>query len=123
MEDNKIKKYSKDYSEGGYWAKIKRYAAKFGIKPVYISLLLFYSIPKVPIIDKAIILGSLGYFISPIDAIPDSIPVIGYIDDIGVLTLAYYRIKVNIDDETREKAKGVLKSFFGNFNESIINEL
>ena len=123
MESNKIKKYSKDYSEDGYWAKIKRYASKFGLKPVYISLLLFYSIPKVSIIDKAIILGSLGYFICPIDAIPDSIPVVGYLDDIGVLTLAYYRIKVNIDDEAREKAKRTLKSFFGNFDENIINEL
>ena len=123
MESNKINKYSKDYSEVGYWAKIKKYAGKFGIKSVYISLLLYYSIPKVSIIDKAIIIGSLGYFICPIDVIPDSIPVVGFFDDIGVLTLAYYRIKVNIDDETRRKAKETLKSFFGNFNENIINEL
>ena len=123
MESNEINKYSKDYSERGYWAKIKKYAGKFGIKPVYISLLLYYSIPKVSIIDKAIIIGSLGYFICPIDVIPDSIPVVGYFDDIGVLTLAYYRIKVNIDDETKEKAKETLKSVFGNFNENIINEL
>lgn len=34
---------------------------------------------------KMIIVGALAYFISPIDAIPDLTPLIGYLDDLGVI--------------------------------------
>jgi len=36
----------------------------------------------------ASITGALIYFISPIDVIPDFIPVVGYVDDLAVITLA-----------------------------------
>ena len=118
-----IEKYSKEYSDSGFWDKIKKFAVKIGVKPIYISLLLYYSIPKVSFIDKTIIIGSLGYLISPFDLILDTIPVIGLADDIGILMFAYYRIKSNIDDETRQKAKEKLKSIFSEFDENIISEL
>ena len=35
--------------------------------------------------DKAIIIGALGYLISPLDAVPDAIPIAGLSDDLGVL--------------------------------------
>ena len=120
---NEVNKYTKDYSENGFWDKIKKFAVKIGVKPIYISLLLYYSIPKVSFIDKTIIIGSLGYLISPFDLILDTIPVIGLADDIGILMFAYYRIKTNIDDETRQKAKDKLKSIFSEFDENIISEL
>jgi len=118
-----VKKYEKDYSEEGYWNKIKRHGIKIGAKPIYLTLLLFYSLPKVSILDKAIIIGSLGYFISPIDLIPDTIPVIGYLDDVSVLMLAFYRIHSNIDDETKNKAKRTFKSLFPSYTDDEIDKL
>ena len=120
---NEVNKYAKNYSEKGFWEKVKRYSLKFGVKPIYLLLLLFYLIPKVSIIDKAIIIGGLGYFISPFDIIPDAIPVVGYIDDMAVLMFVYSRVKSNLDDETIQKAKDKLRSIFGNFDENIISEL
>ncbi|HUH28046.1 YkvA family protein [Gelidibacter sp.] len=38
--------------------------------------------------SKASAIGALLYVISPIDAIPDLIPVIGLMDDVGVIALA-----------------------------------
>ncbi len=38
--------------------------------------------------SKAIAIGALVYFLNPIDLIPDHIPVIGYLDDLAVLSLA-----------------------------------
>ena len=35
---------------------------------------------------KAIVAAALVYFISPIDAIPDIAPLVGYLDDLGVIT-------------------------------------
>lgn len=36
----------------------------------------------------AIILFALGYFVSPVDAVPDLIPVAGYADDAAVIAAA-----------------------------------
>jgi uncharacterized membrane protein YkvA (DUF1232 family) len=40
-----------------------------------------------PLKYKALCVGAILYFINPIDLIPDSIPIIGYLDDFAVLTL------------------------------------
>ena len=123
-EDVNIKGYEKDYNEISFWDKIKKYAVKLGVKPLYITFLLYYTIPKASILDKTIIIGSLGYLISPLDLIMDCIPVIGLADDIAVLMFCYYRIKKNIDDETREKARDKIKSiFFDNFDDKEIKKL
>lgn len=41
---------------------------------------------------KAIVLGALVYFIVPIDAVPDFIPVIGYLDDAGVISAVVHAL-------------------------------
>lgn len=43
--------------------------------------------------DMAIIVGTIIYVISPIDVIPDFIPVIGWIDDIAVVGWAMKSLK------------------------------
>ena len=55
--------------------------------------------------------------------IPDVIPVIGLMDDIAVLMWAFYRIKVNIDDEVKKKAKTKLKDIFDDLNDDEIEQL
>ncbi|MDZ7766940.1 MAG: YkvA family protein [Melioribacteraceae bacterium] len=42
--------------------------------------------PSVAWYRKSIVVGALVYFITPIDAIPDIAPLIGYLDDLGVIT-------------------------------------
>ena len=123
-KDANIEKYEKDYNESSFWDKIKKFAAKLGVKPLYITLLLYYSLPKASIIDKTIIIGSLGYLISPLDLIMDCIPVIGLADDVAILMYCYYRIHKNIDDEAREKAREKIKSIFGEtFDDQEIKDL
>jgi len=46
----------------------------------------------------AIVVGALLYVISPIDIIPDAIPVIGFIDDAAIITAAITQIKKIGDD-------------------------
>ena len=45
--------YSKFYSEDSFWKKIKGFAAKAGVKVVYIALLLYYML-----VDEAVDLKS-----------------------------------------------------------------
>ena len=117
--------YQKDFSFNGLMSKIKETAKKAGLKAIYMALLLYYALesPTCTTMDKAIIYGALGYFISPLDIVPDILPLIGLTDDIAVLAWAYSRIKHNISDMTREKAKTKLKIWFGDFDEKEIDDL
>lgn len=51
--------------------------------------------------EKLIALGAILYFINPFDLIPDALPGIGYIDDIGVLTLAVQQI-ANMNKDSKQ---------------------
>ena len=120
-----ISKYQKDFSFDNLMSKIKETAKKAGLKAIYMALLLYYALesPTISTMDKAIIYGALGYFICPIDIIPDILPFIGLTDDIAVLAWAFSRVKHNVTDMTREKAKTKLKIWFGNFDEAEIDDL
>jgi len=53
--------------------------------------------PDVPFGTIAAIVTALLYFVSPIDVIPDFIPVVGYIDDAFIVTLALKMIGKDIE--------------------------
>jgi uncharacterized membrane protein YkvA (DUF1232 family) len=53
---------------------------------------------RVPKTEKALLLGAIVYFISPIDLIPDFIPFIGELDDAYVIVLVILRL-INRTDE------------------------
>ena len=120
-----LSKYEKDFSFDSLMSKIKETAKKAGLKAIYMALLLYYALesPTITTMDKAIIYGALGYFICPIDIIPDILPFIGLTDDIAVLAWAFSRVRHNVTDMTREKAKTKLKIWFGDFDEKEIDDL
>ena len=62
----------------------------------------YFSSGKASGSDKALVLGALVYIISPFDLIPDAIPVIGWLDDLGLATfvLHYLDRKVSGQDGT-----------------------
>lgn len=124
-EEVKHNEYSKTYSENSFFDKILKTAQKAGINVIYAGLLLFYTLqkPRTPGWAKTTIIGALGYFISPIDAIPDITPVAGYTDDLGALALAITAVAMFIDDEVKLKAKDKLKDWFGNYDESKLDEI
>ena len=120
-----LSEYEKDFSFDKLMSKIKETAKKAGLKAIYMALLLYYALdsPTISTVDKAIIYGALGYFICPIDIVPDILPFIGLTDDIAVLAWAFSRVKSNVNDMTREKAKTKLKIWFGDYDESEIDDL
>ena len=122
VENVNLSNYENSYDEGSFWEKVKNVGKKIGIKPLYIALLLYYSMSKASLINKALIIGSLGYFISPLDLIPDYIPIIGLSDDAALLMFTYYRIYTIINDEIRDNAKKKIESIFGSdFDKKLID--
>lgn len=119
--------YSKNYSEDSFWKKIKGSAQKAGLSVVYVGLLLFYTLQKdkddVPFWAKTVIISALGYFIFPLDLIPDLAPVAGYADDIGALMSAIAIVSMYIDEQVKQKAKDKLKDWFGDYDSSEIDKI
>lgn len=111
--------YGSNYSESKLWDKIKQVARKAGIKVVYAVLLLYYvaTDKNVSTADKAKIYGALGYFILPIDLIPDMTPGVGYTDDMAALLWALHAVWSNVTPEIEKKAKACLREWFGEVRE------
>lgn len=65
--------------------------------------------PQTPWLAKLIIAGVVAYALSPIDLIPDFIPVLGYLDDLILLplgiSLAIRMLPPHLLDECRERAR------------------
>jgi uncharacterized membrane protein YkvA (DUF1232 family) len=112
--------YKQYYSNDGLWDKIAKVAKAAGVKVVYAALLLYYASmsPNISMADKAKIFGALGYFILPIDLIPDAIPVMGYTDDLAALVWALKTIWNNITPDIQEQAYERLTSWFGYVDKS-----
>lgn len=107
-------KYKDKFSESGFVEKISRVAKRAGVKLVYAALILYYTLesPNISLRDKAYIVGALGYLISPIDLVPDAIPIAGLGDDLAVLLYVLQRVWIDVPDDVKEKAKARLSSWF-----------
>ena len=60
--------------------------------------------PATPAWAKALIVGALGYFILPLDAVADLIPGLGFLDDIGVLASTLATISTFVTNDVKAKA-------------------
>jgi len=58
---------------------------------------------------KAILIGALAYFVFPLDTIPDFLAIVGFSDDIAILSVAISTVRNNITDAHRQAAKATLK--------------
>lgn len=107
--------YAAEYSEPGLWDKIRGNVASIGLSLIYKALQLFYvaQSPDCPMKVKAGIYGALGYFISPIDLIPDLTPVVGFSDDASAIGLALLLAQMYITEAVKEKARSKIEEIFG----------
>lgn len=118
-------KFRKFFTESDFWDKIQKVARKAGIKISYAALLLYYVLrsPATPSSDRMKIIGALGYFILPVDLIPDYLPVIGFSDDLAALTWALYSVAKNITPEVKVQAQEQLGKWFKDYLPSDIEGL
>lgn len=109
-----VTKYQKHYSEKGLLEKIGNTFKKAGLKVIYYVLLLYFVLKdeNTPVKHKMIIIGALGYFILPVDLIPDFIPVAGFTDDAAALVACLKSVSDNVTPEIKSKAINKLHDWF-----------
>ena len=114
MELPDFMSYANKFSQSEFVEKISRIAKRAGSKLVYAALILYYTLQsdRVSKTDKAIIIGALGYMISPLDVIPDAIPIAGLTDDFAVLMYVLKKVWTDIDPTIIEQAKEKLSKWF-----------
>lgn len=114
MELPDFMSYANKFSASDFVEKISRIAKRAGAKLVYAALILYYTLQsdKVSKTDKALIIGALGYLISPLDVIPDAIPIAGLSDDLAVLIYVLKKVWTGVDPEIKENAMVKLNKWF-----------
>lgn len=125
MELPEFMNYSNKFSKKDFVDKIARIAKSAGAKLVYAALILYYTLQsdKVNATNKAMIIGALGYLISPLDVVPDAIPIAGLADDLGVLVYVLKRVWTDIDPDIQIKARERLCKWFDEDEISEIDDL
>ena len=78
-------KYKKKYDEGIFQQLIKKLPRK--ISEPFMKLFYIMKHPEITVTEKAWCMAGLGYIVLPFDFIPDAIPIIGWLDDLGVVAM------------------------------------
>lgn len=94
-----------------FWHKLRRVAAHI---PFAEDLLAAYYCAfdrDTPLPVKATLIGALAYFVLPVDAVPDVLPVVGFTDDAAVLAAAIKLVASHIRPAHRDAAKSKLAEF------------
>lgn len=117
--------YKDKFTQSAFIDKISHVAKRAGAKMVYAALILYYTLEsdKVALKDKAIILGALGYLISPLDVIPDAIPIAGLSDDLAVLIYVLHKVWGDVSEDIKSKAYSKLSKWFDEDELKAANDL
>lgn len=88
---------------------IRRNVGRFPLTVELLAAAIALADPTTPAWAKAILAAAIAYVISPLDAIPDVIPIAGWADDLGVLGAALSGAAgVCIREDHRRKAREIL---------------
>ncbi len=106
--------YQDKFSKNNLLLKLQHYGRDIGLTVLYNVLQLWYVLqkPEVPAKNKAVIMGALGYLITPLDFIPDLTPILGYNDDAAAILFTLYMVRQYVDDEVKAQAKARLAKIF-----------
>lgn len=91
-----------------FWRKVRRFAGKLPFVADVVALHYCMLDPATPFRAKAQIGFAIAYFVSPVDAIPDVLPIIGFTDDATVIATTLLLVKTHVTEEHRRKARAIL---------------
>ncbi len=89
----------------GFWRTFARAAGQIPFAEDLVASYYCALDPETPGKAKAVLFGALAYFVMPMDAIPDILALVGFSDDIAVLTLAIATVRANLTEAHRIAAR------------------
>ncbi len=102
-----IRKSLRDEARFGseFLGRLKRVAKRIPFAEDLLAAWICARDPATPRRVRLTLLAALGYFVLPIDALPDIMPFLGFTDDAAVLAAALAAVAGSITVEHRERAK------------------
>lgn len=106
-------KYARAFDDASFWRKARGAARTAGREVLEKALWLYFAMrrPETPTWAKGTIVAALGYFILPLDAVPDFVPLLGYSDDAGVLAAALLTVAAYINSGVKDAATAKLNDW------------
>lgn len=92
-----------------FWATARRAARQVPFMDEVVAAYFCAMDPKTPMKVRGILLAALAYFVFPFDTIPDLLALVGFSDDVAVLTAAFAMVRSHITPAHREAAKRALR--------------
>ncbi len=93
----------------GFLPKIRKVATKIPFAADALSLWWCARDPETPTAAKGMMLAALAYFVLPVDAIPDVLPVIGFTDDAAVIAAVVAILGKTLKPRHKEAAQAFLQ--------------
>lgn len=117
--------FAKYFSESKLVDKLQKTAKAAGATVLYPAMMLWklFKSDSVPTGKKTLIIGALGYFILPIDLIPDALLGVGYADDAAALMACLKAVLENITTDIPVEAKKELHGLMGDFDENSLEAI
>ena len=91
-----------------FWQKARRTLGKVPFTEEAVAAFYCATDSATPLPIRATLFGALGYFVLPIDAIPDILLGLGYTDDAAIMIAAFTAAKVHITEAHRARARAWL---------------
>jgi uncharacterized membrane protein YkvA (DUF1232 family) len=91
-----------------FWPTFRRAARQIPFSRELVAAYYCAIDPKTPTRTRGILLAALAYFVLPLDFLPDFLAVVGFSDDVAVLTAAFAAISGQIKEAHYLKADETL---------------
>ena len=98
------------------WNKILEYSKKAGRESTRVVLRFYYTLTDGDLspMEKALVYAGIIYIVVPHDLLPKrTLGLLGLVDDAGVATWVYKKIRKNITPAIEQKVDDTLNSWFG----------
>ena len=99
--------YDTSFEESSFWDILDRNLRRLGHQIIEKVFLAYYVAidPATPPWARTALCGALGYFVLPMDAVPDFVPVVGFADDASVLAAALVAVAVCVTGDHFAQAR------------------
>jgi uncharacterized membrane protein YkvA (DUF1232 family) len=96
-----------------FWHKLKRVGSRIPFAEDILAAYYCTLDPSTPGRVRVVLLGAIAYFVMPVDAVADFLPIFGFADDAALLAAAISQVAGSITPEHRKKARAVLNDIPG----------
>jgi uncharacterized membrane protein YkvA (DUF1232 family) len=120
----KLDNQHEQFDDLSFWAKLDKFAVSAGAKVSYCVLLLYFLLvsDSSSKYEKISIIGALSYFVMTNDAVPDFLPGLGFVDDLGALSLVLRSVRNQLSQEIHVLAEEKLNNWFASYR-SVTKEM